>query len=809
MFQNFVKIAIRNLTKFKGYAAINIAGLAIGIACCLLIVQYLRIETSYDRHHADVDRLYRVTTDFILGERRESTVTTPSPLAFAMRKDFPEVVQATRVLQAPSVDKFLVKYQDRMFFQDNGLYADSTFFEVLTFPFVSGDPLTALDRPNSVVISAEMGIKIFGSEDPMNRVIELQSSWGTDEYEVTGVFDKDAHRSHIDANFFMSAMTGSVGQRFYQLDEWAGNNMYYTYFKTAPNTDIDALKAKMPDWMAGYAAERLKQLGFSKEHDFETVRSIYLHSTKSYQLGPTGSISYVYLLALVAIFILVIACINFMNLATAKATVRAYEVGVRKVIGASRSSLTAQFMSEILVYATISVVLAALIIALVGPGFSALTGKEIQLNVFQDPVLALWLIAIIGLTTIVAGSYPSLYLSSFSPVKIFRGQFGDKLSAKNIRKGLVAFQFIISIALIQGALIIHQQLEYCKSKDLGFNPEAKLIIPLNTPESRGSYQPLKNKLLGNAGFKQIGATSIYPGKLNIEDMLFMGEGQTSEQGSHSYRHSVDPDYMHLMDFRLVEGRLFSEDRLADTVTSAVITETLVKGLGYSNDNAVGKTMHFNWDGTKYEFNIIGVIKDFHSMSLYRELDGEAFFYNPSGSHNFLVAEIETTDIPTSIAMAEEAWAVTNPSEPFEFYFLDEQLQQNYLASERMNSFILWGTLLAILISCLGLLGLASFAAERRKKEFGVRRVLGASTRSIIGLISSDFLKLVVIALIVASPIAWYMMNNWLNEFHYHISMPWWAFVAAGIAAAVIALVTVTVQTLRSQAINPVESLRSE
>jgi putative ABC transport system permease protein len=809
MFRNYFKIAIRNLTKFKGYAAINIAGLAIGIACCLLIVQFMRIETSYDKHHVDRGKIFRVTTEFDLGARQMLTGTTPSPFARAIAEDFAEVEESARLLKAPGVDKFLLKYEDKSFFEENGYYADSTIFEILTYDFVGGDPATALDEPFSVVISSNIAKKAFGSDDPIGKTITLENLWASEDFKVTGVFNPHTYRSHIDGNFYMSLMSGRVGKSFYALNEWGGNNMFYTYIKLRKDSDPNDLIAKLPVWLDGYAGARLKEMGFTKKHDLEPISSIYLHSDTAMPLGPTGNINYVYLLGAIAIFILFIACINFMNLSTAEATVRAHEVGVRKVIGATRAALSKQFLSEAFIYSSISVLLALFIANLVALKFGEMAGKPIQVNILKDGYLTLWLVGIVALTTFVAGSYPALYLSSFSPVNIFRGQLGSRFSTKQIRRGLVVIQFIISIALIQGALVVNNQLEYCQQKDLGFNPQAKLIIPLSTPQSSDNYQPLKALLMRNPVIAQAGGTSVYPGKSNIEDALFLGEGQIPEQGSITFRHYVDPDYMALMHFKLLEGRMFSEDRIADSAVATIITETLVNNLGYTRDNAVGKTMYFDWGGQRFTYNIIGVVKDFHSTSLYSKLEGEAFFWDHARSPNFLVADIQSGDIPTAISLAEEAWDATNPAEPFEFYFLDEQLQQNYLASERMSGLIIWGTALAIFISCLGLLGLVSFAAERRRKEFGVRRILGASTQHIIGLMSRDFLFLVIVALFVASPIAWYVTSNWLQEFQFHISMPWWIYVVAGLAATMIALVTVAVQTLRSQAVNPVESLRTE
>lgn len=809
MWYNYIKIALRSLRKFKGYASINILGLAIGLACCLLIIQYLRNEWAIDKHHEHSGELYRVATVFSIGNNNEATATTPSPLARAIQADFPEVVNSARLLKGINVDKFLLKYKDRSYFEKKGIYADSTFFQMLTYDFVAGDPDHALDKPKSAVISATLAEKLFNGANPLGESMEVESLWGNELFEVTGVFEADTYNSHIDVDFFLSMNSGALGQRFYRLQEWAGNNLFHTYIQLQPGTDIAAFEDKLPAWLDGYAAARLKQMGFSKRHFLEPVEDIYLYSDAGLQVGPSGDIAYFYILGSIALFILLIACINFMNLATAKATVRAQEVGVRKVIGATRTSLLKQFMSEAFVYTLLAVSVAFLVAEICLPIFNQMLGKELHLNFLRDPAVLLILCGFVVLTTLMAGSYPAIYLSSFQPIKIFKGHFSDRFSAQNVRKGLVVLQFIISIALIQGVIVINEQMRYIRNKNLGFNPQEKIVVPLNSPTSYENFYTLQNEVEKDSRVLSTSGVSSYPGNANIEDMIMFGEGKTSDEGHQGYMTYIEPDYLDLMEFTLLEGRLFSNDRLADTLNSIIVNEKLAKDLGYTTQTAVGRKMFFEWGETRYDYTIVGVVEDFHASSLHEPIAGQSFFFDPEDAHNFLVANVESADMPGLLSAMEASWKKVNPEEPFQYYFLDQELQQNYQADQQLGKLILWGTLLAIFISCLGLLGLATFAAERRLKEIGVRKVLGASVPNIIGLLSKDFLYLVLIALVIASPLAWYAMNRWFQNFHYHVDMPIWAYVVGGVSAILIALITTFWQGLKAANVNPIKSLRTE
>lgn len=808
MFKNHIKIALRNLVKFKGYASINIAGLAIGVAACLLILQFVLDEFSYDIHHVNSENIYRVDTHFFLGDKNHKSGSTPSPLAWAMKKDFPEVVESTRIYKVPDVDKWLLTYEDQSFFEKIGVFADSNFFDVLTYDFLLGNPETALQNPFSVVISDEVATKLFGDENAIGKTIEINSSWGENDYQITGVFDSKKNKSHLEASIYISGMSGNIGRRYYHLQEWGGNNLFYTYIRLKEGTNPQAFTAKIPDWLEKNAGERFREIGIHKEHYLTPISDIYLKSEGGNWFGKKGDINFLWILISVAAFILLIACINFMNLATAKATLRAKEVGVRKVIGATRKTLIGQFMSEAFLYATIAVVIAYVIAELALPIFNQLVDKNLTVNLLDFKVLG-WLLIFILVTTFVAGSYPALYLSSFSPVKIFRNNFGNKLSSQQIRKGLVVLQFIISIALIQGILVINEQMSFIQSKNLGYDPEAKIVIPVSTWEVYEKFEPLRNELLKNNQIENIAAASSYPGEINLESYFYFKGGQTPDEGFHVYNSVVTPEFMEMMDFELVKGRFFDRSRLADTTRTAVISEAAMRGIGFNLDNVIGQRIFREWSGQRFEWEVIGVIKDYHARSLHSEIQGQVFDWNPSWVSNYIIASANTQNLPQLLNSMEQTWSKINPEVPFEFQFMEERLQQNYDADLRMSGLIFWGTLLAIFISCLGLLGLAAFAAERREKEIGVRKVLGASIPNIVAMLSKDFLKLIIIALIIAIPLSWYGMNQWLDDFAYRIDIQWWMFALAGIFAIGVTLLTVGFQSVKAALTNPIQSLRNE
>lgn len=810
MLKNNFKIALRNLLKFKGYAAINILGLVIGVTACLLTFRYINDELSYDQHHVDKENIYRVDAEVSLRNEGGRGGRSPSPLAFALQKDFPEIVESARICQVFDVDQFLIKYQNQSFFEDKVIFADSNLFELLTYEFIKGDKTTALDEPYAVVVSDKTASKLFGNENPIGQTIEISSNYGADNYQITGVFDSQKYQSHIDGDFYISARSGNIGKRFYRLQEWAGLNLFYTYVKLQPETDITALTAAFPNWLNGYAGERFREFGMQKRLYLTNIGDVYLRSEGENIFGEKGNITLVYMLMAIAVFILLIACINFMNLATAKSSLRSKEVGVRKVAGATRFMLIKQFMSEAFVYAFIAVLLAYLAAELLLPSFNYLTNKELTAGFFNDGQTLLWLVGFVLITTLMAGSYPALYLSAFSPANIFKNKSGGKDNSQKIRSALVVFQFVIAIGLILGVLVIQEQLDFMRNKSLGFNPEAKMVISLNTSDAYKNYPTLRNELLKNKQINEIGAASGYPGEPNGGTFFYYKEGQNPNEGFMCVNSTVTPEFMKVMDFELLTGRFFEANRWADTVTTAVITEKVMHGLGFTVDNVLGQQIFINFEAAEQPgFKVIGVIKDYIDLSLHEESQGQVFDWSPQWPTQYVLASVDTENLSQLLPQMEAVWQQFNPNEPFEFQFLEDRLQQNYLADQRMSQLILGATFLAIFISALGLLGLVTFAAERRRKEIGVRKILGASIQDIITLLSKDFIRLVLIALVIAAPISWYAMNQWLNDFAYRIDIQWWMIGLAGAFAIGITLITVGFQSVKAALSNPTESLRSE
>ena len=805
MMLNYFKIAWRNIKSDTFFSALNILGLGLGLAISLLIVQYLRGEWYVDKHHLNYEDVYRVNTTFDFGESRDTYATGPSPLADKLLTDYPEVVQACRLFPPPGINKYLLKRGDLTFFEEKGIYADSSFFQLFNYPFVEGNPSAALKNPNDAVISKSLAEKFFKKESALGKTILINTAWEDINCLISGVVDTEKYRSHIDFELFINMESGAVGNRFANLDEWAGNNMYFTYLKFRPTTDPENFQKKFPALVEETAGERLRTLGFSKSHSLLALQDIYLNSEVKANLGPSGNRSFFYIFAAIGFFILLIACINFMNLATAKSSLRATEVAVKKAIGATRWELALQFFIETILYVSLSLGVAVFFI-FVGQNYLASTlGIVFSIDSWLDGQILGFTFLILILCTCLAGSYPALMLSSFSPSSIFHGKLGNNFSAAQLRRVLVVVQFVISIMLIQGILVIKQQMQFIQNEDLGYSKSEKIVLPLSTSIASQKATALKQELERIPGIGEAGLTSTHPGLRSIEDMLVFGEEKSREENIHVGLNWSDQYYMSAMGFEFLKGRNFREqDSLA-----AIITEGALGALGYNLENALNRKIRWNWNETENSRRIVGIIKDFHSESLKNPVQPQVFLPTSQGSHSYLVASIRTENIQQSISQVQDAWGLVNEADPFEFYFLNERVQHAYESEVHMSSLITVFTILAILISCLGLLGLSAFAADRRKKEIGVRKVLGASVASIVQLLSREFLLLISIAVCIASPIAWYFSAEWLGTFTYRIEMPWHVYVWAGLIALLICLATVSIQSLKAAQANPVHSLKTE
>jgi putative ABC transport system permease protein len=816
MLQNYLKIAWRNIRNNKLFSFLNIFGLSIGFTCCLLVALYIGHETSYDHHHKNADRLYELATTFVKDGKDDPKPNTPGPMAAAMKQEYPEIEETTRLLQLFAEDKTLLQYktdnkETKSFYETKGFAADSTFFRLFSYRFLEGDPRTALDAPNSVVINEEIARKLFGNEQALNKIIKISSNTNGDTtFTVTGVFRPSKQPTQIDGRFFISMKGGNIQQFAEGQTDMAGNNMFQTFLLLKAGTSAKALQSKFPAFVDKYIGEALRNMGFYKKQFLIPVKDMHLHSGMDSNISAVGSVTSLYILGSIAVFTLLLACINFMNLSTARSSKRSAEVGIRKVLGAVKGSLVKQFVGESVLMSCIALVLALGIAALSLPFFSYISGTELTINLATQWPLILALVSAAVITGLLAGSYPAFYLSSFIPVKVLKGRFNNSMAAVSIRKGLVIFQFIVSAVLIIASVVINKQMQFMRTKDLGFQKDQQIIIPLRSNNAKNIYIPLKNEISKNPLVENAGASFYYPGIMNPSDMSLRREGASPGEGKLVRTNSVDETFLQTLGIQPIAGRLFSSAFPADTNGRMVINLATVNQLGFASaEEAIGKKLNFDWRGQSYEFYVVGVVKDFHFQDLHVPIAPYGFMLNNQPFYNYLVVHSKPNGVPSLLQSLQKSWAALNPNEPFEYSFLDEDFQKNYATEDRRAAMVGFFTTIAILISCLGLFGLAAFSAEQRTKEIGIRKVLGASVESIVSLLSRDFIKLVMIALLVAAPIGWFSMNKWLEDFAYRVDIGWWVFGLAALIAVFIAFATISGHAIKAALANPTKNLRSE
>ncbi|CCG98226.1 Macrolide export ATP-binding/permease protein macB [Fibrella aestuarina BUZ 2] len=816
MLSNYLRISWRNLVKHKVFSFINILGLAAGLSCCLLISLYVYDELSYDTQHPEVGQLYQIGTVFVRPDGEKKTAATPYPVADALKQEYAEIGSTTRLVGLFAEDKTLLRYDGpantrRIFYETDGYLADPTFFNFFNYAFVEGRGESALVAPHTIVLSEEIAHKLFGNEPALNKVVHVESNTnGDNDYTVTGVFRPGTVPSHINARFFLSFAGGGLEQYVKGQTGMAGNNMFFTYLKLKPGTDARKLEAKLPAFVDKYMRKDLQAAGFDKRQFLTAVTDIHLHTDLPHNVTPNGSLTYLYILLSVAVFTLLIACINFMNLSTARSAKRSGEVGIRKALGAAQGALVGQFLSESFLFSVFAFGLALGFTWLLIPVFEQVSGKTVHFSAGQLLILLSGFFGLSLFTGLLAGSYPAFYLSSFRPILALKGREGraSGLAAVSLRRGLVVFQFTLSAILIIASLVIGQQMTFLRSTDLGFAKEQQLVIPLRSATAKASYTALKNALASNVQIASVGASAYYPGIFNPEDASFYGEGQTVQQAERTRTNRIDFDYLNTLAIRPVAGRLFSRTYPADT-GNVILNERAVNELGYASPQAaIGQKAYTERSGTREGFTIVGVVKDFHFEDLHLPITPYAFTLN-GGSYNYVVARAKPGDMQAVLRSVEAAWQKVNPSEPFAYSFLDDEFQKNYVAETRLATVVGYFTFIAILISCLGLFGLASFNVEQRTKEIGIRKVLGATVGNVVLMLSGDFLKLVVIAIVIASPLAWYVMQRWLENFAYQIQIGPSVFVLTALVALLITIATVSFQSIRAALMNPVKSLRSD
>jgi len=800
MLKNYIKTAFRSLLKNKGFTFINVLGLALGLATCLLIVFYVFDELSYDRYNTKANRIYRVNMDMKYGGNTSSFAIAPPPLSTAIGTNFPEVETTTRIIKSEGTR---IRKGNENVIEDKVAYADPSVFSVFTLPMLSGDPKTALAEPNTMVISESAAQKYFNSTDVVGKYLHLVSE--TADFKITGVIRNMPAQSHFNFDYFlsMSSLASSKDQNW-------NNFAFSTYILFKQPGDHENFTAKLNKLFyqhfgaANYA--QLQKSGNYIKMNLTPLTDIHLKSNRQYELSTNSSITYVYIFGGIALFVLLIACINFMNLSTARSANRAREVGVRKVLGSSRKSLIAQFISESLMVTLFATIIAVLAAWALLPLFNQISGKQLALSAQLLGWLIPSLLVMIVVVGVLAGSYPAFYLSGFKPIHVLKGKLSIGFKGSHFRNFLVVMQFSISIFLIIGTLVIYNQLNYIQHKDLGFNRSQVLVIKY--VDVLDNAKTLKQEIKQLPGIANATLSGFTPtGSLRAPDAVFTNKTPDAKNALFTEIWPVDEDYLNTMGMKLSTGRNFSNQLTSDSST-VIINETAARMLGFAKDPLNKKLYRVDGPGKPVkEYSVIGVVKDFNFSSLRDNITPVVMLLgNDKGA---LSVRIDAKNMVPYVAKIENTWNTLSPNQHFQYSFMDEDFDAAYRFEQRTGKLFLSFTVFALIIACLGLFGLAAYAAEQRNKEIGIRKVLGASLSTVIALLSKDFIKLVLISIAIATPLAWLAMHKWLEGFAYRQNIQWWVLVVTGLGAILIAFITISFQAVKAALVNPVESLRSE
>lgn len=807
MFKNYLKTAWRNLSRHKGFTLINMLGLTIGLTGCLVIALFVWDEKQYDKDVPGGENVYR-----IYEERNHNGIITygasvPPAYAPFLKRTYPEVDTTLRILMTG--DKFLMEVGEKSGYEEKGWFAEPSFFSIFPVKFLKGDPSTALTEPRSIVISEDIAKRYLGSEDPIGKIISIDK----DTFTVKGVMAKRESHSHLDFSYLMPLSAAGIDPQ--RMERWSWHQ-FYTYIKLKPNTDIAQLQQKFQAHMRKEILPKETAVGSSFMPYFQALSDIHLKSAEFiFDRAIRGNATYVKALTIIALFVLAIACFNFINLATARSFRRAKEIGVRKVAGADRKQLIFQFIGETILLSLMSVVLAALATSLVVPALNAFTGKAMDFNPLTNPVLALLILASGIVIGILAGIYPAMVLSGFQPITVLKSMklAGSGSHVPWLRQALVVVQFSLSALLIVAAMIVYRQTHYLNSKDVGFNKEQVVFFQIRGDVER-NLETFKSELKRSKDV--VAVTSGY----GLPGDQFAGDGVKipGKDGVKDHSSKVfigDHDYIKTLGLRIIAGRDFSREMSTDATEGFVINEMAVKEFGFGTpEQAIGRQIWWDeWaptDTTKLikKGKVIGVVQDFHYSSLHEKVTAAVIQVYPQVTFKVAV-KVRTADMQGTLAFIKDTWNKFNPGYPVDYKFMDETYGKMYVNEGKLASLLWIFTAMAIFVGCMGLFGLAAFSAEQRTKEIGIRKVLGASVLNIMGLLSKNFVKLILIASAIAFPVAWWAMNNWLEDFPYRVEISWWIFAIAVVAALLIALITVSFQSIKAATTNPVKSLRTE
>jgi len=789
MFKNLFKTAIRHIVKHPGYGILNILGLSLGITSALFLVIYVSDEVSYDRYHEKADRIYRVSSKITETDDQFTWNIAQLPFAPQVVEDYPEVEAAVRFINMP---RSLYRYEDKEYNEENFYFVDSALFDIFTYKVVAGDVRRALLEPKKIILTEKTAARYFGESDPIGKTLTT----GADIYEVTGIIEDVPSNSHF--RFDALASRSNLPER---IGSW-GNFGVFTYLLFPEGLDVKAFEAKMQGMYAAYMEPLFGPLNIKIEYILEPITRIHLYSTNPGEPEPTGSITYVYIFAVVALFLILIAAMNYMNLATARSARRAREVGLRKVVGSSRRLLVSQFLAESTAMTLFSLAVSIILLIVLLPKFNLLAGKSFDLHVIYSPVVLLSLLGIVVIVGLFGGSYPAFFLSRFTPVTVMKGEITQGSAGSLFRKILVVIQFTVSVIMIVCTLVVFRQLNYLKNADQGFDQKNVLGLELNR-SMISKYPVLKQALLENPNIKYVGSTNTLVGEGSGKVVFNIETDQGMSQRGVNFA-IVDHDFIEALGIKIIKGREFQEDMPSDTLSGVIVNETFVKRMGWSDP--IGKKIEVGDENT-LRARVVGVMQDYHQTGMYNEIESLLLAYRTI--NNNVYVKISDTNREQTLSFIESQWKEVFPDQPYSYTFLSDRFNRQFEADEKRGLIFTLFTILAIIIACLGLFGLASYTVEQRTKEIGIRKVFGASEKIILGLVVKEFLILASISIIIAVPVAYYFMSNWLENYVYRATLGVPLFLLAGALTLLIIFITISYKAWQAAVTNPARSIKTE
>jgi putative ABC transport system permease protein len=789
MIKNLLKTALRHLLKHPGYSILNILGLTLGIASALFLIIYVADEISYDKYHKNADRIYRVSSTITETDDQFTWIVAQIPFGPQVVQDYPEVQSFVRFFNMP---RALYKYGDKEYIEEDFYYADSTVFDIFTYQTVRGDPVAAISSPGKIALTQKAAARYFGDTDPIGKTITS----GKDTYEVTGIIKDIPSNSH----FRFDALT-SRNNLPKQMGSW-GNFGVFTYLLFPENFDSKAFETKMLGMYDTHMKEIFGPLNIKIKYSLEPITRIHLYSKNAQEPEPTGSITYVYIFSIVAVFLILIAAMNYMNLSTARSTRRAREVGLRKVVGSKRGALITQFLSESVIFTFISLVLSLIILMVFLQKLNTLAGKSFDFHIIHSPVVIISFIGIILIAGIFGGSYPAFFLSRFSPVTVLKGEITQGSAGSMFRKVLVIIQFTVSVVMIICTLVVFRQLNFMKTMDQGFDQKNVIGIQLNGDMAK-KYPVLKQAFLENPEVKNVTSTNTPVGEGSSKVIFNIETDQGMSQKGINFA-VVDHDFVETLGIKMLEGRDFQEDMPSDTLNSVVVNETFVKRMGWKD--AINKKVELG-DGSQIKARVIGVMKDYHQTGMYNDV--ETFMLVYRAITQVVYVKLSGNNTKETIAYMESKWKEVFPDQPFSYSYLTDRFNKQFDADEKRGLIFTLFTILAILISCLGLFGLASYTVEQKTKEIGIRKVFGANESIILQLVARDFLILVTVGIIIAVPVAYYFMSNWLENYVYRTTIGIMLLLMASLLTILITFITVGYKAYQASIMNPAQSIKTE